>query len=248
MSAIRWRALARAVGFSVPLADYLRFYFIGMFFGLAVPSTIGADGTRSLYLGRSPPGRAAALSSVVFDRWVGLVALVAVGVLALLLGPSGELPAGLVTMLLVVGVTLVVGWLLAPRFASLLPEGRWRRLIREELAPFFRDAPLLARAVVLSLAVQGLQILAQKLLADALGLAVPLGFIAIYHPLVALAAAAPITVGGFGLREATYAYLLPHVGIATDDAVALGLLWWAIGAAGGLLGGALYLSRRDRGE
>ena len=55
-----------------------------------------------------------------------------------------------------------------------------------------------------------------------------------------LATAIPITIGGFGLREAAYAYLLPHAGIATDDAVALALLWWAVGALGGLCGGVLY--------
>ena len=88
--------------------------------------------------------------------------------------------------------------------------------------------------------VHGLQILAQKLLTDALGLSVPLEFVAIYHPLVVLAAAIPITIGGFGLREAAYAYLLPLAGIASQDAVALALLWWAIGAISGLAGGAVY--------
>ena len=30
-----------------------------------------------------------------------------------------------------------------------------------------------------------------------------------------------------------------------DDAVALGLLWWAIGALGGLLGGLVYMLRPE---
>jgi uncharacterized membrane protein YbhN (UPF0104 family) len=72
------------------------------------------------------------------------------------------------------------------------------------------------------------------------------GFVAIYHPLVALAAAVPLTVGGFGFREAAYAYLLPHAGVAPDDAIALGLLWWAVGALGGLLGGIVYGLGTDR--
>jgi len=245
VSALRWWALARGVGFSTPLRPCVRIYFVGMFFGLAVPSTLGADGARTLYLGREAPGQTRALSSVVFDRLVGLVSLVAVAVAALLLGPSGDLPAGLVTAVVTVGVVLVGAWLLAPPLARLLPDHtRLRRLIEDDLVPYFRDPRLLGAAVGLSLIVHALQIVTQKILTDALGLSVPLGFVAIYHPLVVLATAVPITIGGFGLREAAYAYLLPHAGIAPDDAVALALLWWAIGALGGLIGGVLYAGDR----
>lgn len=240
VSARRWWVLARNVGFSTSLLECTRIYFIGMFFGLAIPSTLGADGARTVYLGSNAPGRARALSSVVFDRLVGLVTLVAVAIAALLLGPSGDLPTGLVTVILTIGVVLVAGWLLAPPLARLLPESRVRRLIEEDLVPYFRDPRLLGAAIALSVVVHLLQIVMQKVLTEALGLSVPLGFVAIYHPLVVLATAVPITVGGFGLREAAYAYLLPHAGIAADDAVALALLWWATGALAGLLGGVVY--------
>ncbi len=244
-SALRWRILAHGIGFTTSAIECVRIYFIGMFFGLAVPSTLGADGARTLYLGRDEPGQARALSSVVFDRLIGLVTLVAVAVAALLLGPSGDLPQGLVTAIVAGGVALLAAWGLALPAARLLPEGgRIRRLLEEDLQPYFRDRRLLLRALLLSCIVHGIQILTQKVLTDALGLSVPLGFVAIYHPLVVLASAVPITIGGFGLREAAYAYLLPHVGIATDDAVALALLWWAIGALGGLGGGLLYATSR----
>ena len=247
VSAIRWQRIARAVGFATSRSQCLRFYLIGMFFGLVIPSTIGADGARALLLGRAPPGRARALSTVVFDRLVGLVTLFAVAVAALLLGPTGTLPPSLVGGVAAVGSALVLAWALAPRLARFLPpEARLRRLVDEDLAPYFRDGRLVAAAVALSLVVHGLQIAAQKLLTDAIGLHVSGSFVAVYHPLVALAAAVPLTVGGFGLREAAYAYLLPHAGIGADDAIALGLLWWAVGALGGLLGGVVYGLGGDR--
>lgn len=241
LSALRWRELAHGVGFRVGLARYARFYLVGMFFGLVVPSTIGSDAARTLYLGASPPGRAQALSSVVCDRVVGLIVLVGVAVAAMALGPSNGLPDGLEAMVIAVGAILVAGWLSLPAVVKLLPpEQRWRRLVEDELLPYFRDPRLLGVASLLSLVVHGLQIVSQQLLTRALRLDVPFGFVAIYHPLVSLAAAIPITIGGFGLREAAYAYLLPYEGIGPDDAIALGLLWWAVGAAGALLGGAVY--------
>lgn len=247
VSALRWQRIAAAVGFGTGKGAFVRFYWIGMFFGLAVPSTLGADGTRALLLGRGPPGRGVALSTVAFDRLVGLAMLFAVAVAALLLGPSESLPPTLVGGTAAVGSALVVAWALAPRLTRFLPAAsRPRRLLEEDLAPFFRDGRLLASASLLSIAVHALQIVAQKLMTDAIGVEVSWGFVAIYHPLVALAAAVPLTIGGFGFREAAYAYLLPHAGVAPDDAVALGLLWWAVGAMGGLLGGVVYALGGDR--
>ena len=245
VSALRWRGLASSVGFMRPLSSYVRVYFTSMFFGLSIPSTLGTDGARTLALGGHPPGRARALSTVVFDRALGLITLVAVAVAALLLGPGGDLPGALTVAILTLGTLLVLLWFLAPRLARRLPpERRLRTLIENDLAPFFANRRLLGTSILLSLTVHGVQILAQKCLIDALGLAVPLGFVAIFHPLVVLAAAVPITIGGFGLREAAYAYLLPLVGIAPDDAIALALLWWAVGAAWGLVGGLLLWGNR----
>ncbi len=240
VSAYRWRNLARGVGFRVRLGECFQYYAIGMFFGLVVPSTLGSDASRALYLGQRPPGRATAFSTVLFDRLIGLVMLAAVAAVALL-GPNADLPASLEVFVLAICLGLTAGWFAIPFVARLLPPGqRWRRLIEEDLLPFFRDHRLLGIAATLSLAVHALQIVSQKLLTDALGLHVPLGFVAMYHPLVALATAVPFTIGGFGLREAAYAALLPYGGVSPDDAIALGLLWWAVAALGGLGGGLVY--------
>ena len=213
----------------------------GMFFGIAIPSTLGTDGTRALYLGRTPPGATRALSTVVGDRVIGLVTLMTVAALALLFGPRGDLPPFLAIALGLLSAASLIGWILAPALANQLPEGnRLRELIRGDLLPLFRHPKLLAKAFSLSLLVHLLHIAGQKCLTDALGIEVSWGFIAIYHPLIVLATAIPITIGGFGLREATYALLLPFAGIPTDDAIVLSLLWWTVGALGGLIGGALY--------
>ena len=241
VSALRWKTLGDAVGFETSGLSYIRIYFIGMFFGIAIPSTLGTDGTRALYLGRIPPGATRALSTVVGDRVIGLVTLMTVAALALLFGPRGDLPPILALALGLLSGGSLLAWITAPALASLLPEGnRLRELIRGDLLPLFRHPKLLGKAFTLSILVHLLHIAGQKFLTDALSLDVSWGFIAIYHPLIVLATAIPITIGGFGLREATYALLLPFAGIPADDAIVLSLLWWAVGALGGLLGGAIY--------
>ena len=246
LSAARWMWLSRGVGFDLDFRRAAKLYFVGMFFGIVVPSTLGSDAYRALHLGRRPPGRAFALSTVIFDRLVGLVALVLVAIAAIRFGPSDPLPAKLVAGVNLIGVALVAGWFAAPLAVRLLPDGhRLRRFVEADLDPYFRDPRLLATALGTSILVHLLQVASQDLLVDSIHLGVPYGFVAIYHPLVSLAAAIPVTVGGFGLREAAYALLLPYAGIKPDDAVALGLLWWAIGALGGLLGGIVYVLRPE---
>src|SRR3954447_26141030 len=48
-SAYRWRLIGESVGLHAPFAEYVRFYFIGMFFMFFGPSTLGGDFARSLY-------------------------------------------------------------------------------------------------------------------------------------------------------------------------------------------------------
>src|SRR5262249_52533060 len=54
VSALRWRMLARPLGFDGSLGRYTSYYFIGMFFNLVLPTSVGGDVVRALYLdGRS---------------------------------------------------------------------------------------------------------------------------------------------------------------------------------------------------
>src|SRR2546426_385457 len=66
LSAYKWSLLGRSVGFACPIGEYARFYFIGMFFNLFGPSTIGGDGVRALYLADGHPA-GPAINSPVFD-------------------------------------------------------------------------------------------------------------------------------------------------------------------------------------
>src|SRR5262249_8660901 len=78
-SAWRWHLLARVVGLAGPLLDYLRYYFVGMFFNLVLPTSVGGDVVRVWYLARqegpAPPlGRGlAAFVSVLADRFNGVL-------------------------------------------------------------------------------------------------------------------------------------------------------------------------------
>src|SRR5262249_56931072 len=55
-SSWRWRMLAGVLGFGGSPARYAAYYFIGMFFNLLLPSSVGGDVVRAWYLARQGDG------------------------------------------------------------------------------------------------------------------------------------------------------------------------------------------------
>jgi uncharacterized membrane protein YbhN (UPF0104 family) len=245
LSAFRWSILARAVGLERRLVDYMRFYAIGMFFNLFGPSTLGGDAIRVMYLGRGRR-RMLAAGSVLFDRLSGLVMLVALAAVAQLVYHP-RLPRALAATVSSAGLMLLAGWIALPRLVRFLPpEHGIRRTVEAELAPFWRDGSLLASTAALSLVFHVSQVAVQYLLGLATGVTLPFWYCLVFHPLVAVATALPVSLGGFGVREGGYVLLLGRIGIAPSAAVALSLLWFAVTAVAGLLGGLVFVTYRRR--
>ena len=242
MSSYKWWLLGTSVGLDRPLADYTRFYFIGMFFNLFGPSTLGGDVVRALYLadGRQP---GLSFNSVVFDRASGLALLMAMGAVGLLVFPQYHFPWPLTAGVVVAGTVLVLGWWTCPRLVRLLPErNRIRRQVEDELAPFWRDRRMLLKISVVSIAFHLTQVTAQWVLARAAGAALPFSYCLIFHPMISVMTALPLSVGGFGVREGGYLYFLTRIDVDDSIAVTAGLLWFAVTAVAGLLGGALFVA------
>ena len=241
LSAYKWSLLGRSVGYLRPVAEYTRFYFIGMFFNLFGPSTIGGDVVRALYLadGHRP---SIAINSVVFDRVSGLVLLMALGAAALIAFPKYGLPWPLTASLVAGGLVLVFGWWMCPRLVRLLPAGNhFRRQVETELGPFWLDRALLVRVAVVSLAFHLIQVAVQYVLARAAGVALPFSYCLIFHPVISVMTALPLSVAGLGVREGGYLYFLTRIDVDDSIAVTFGLLWFAVTVLAGLVGGALFV-------
>lgn len=253
MSAFRWWLIGRSVGLDQPFTQYVRFYFIGMFFMFFGPSTLGGDVVRSLYLAEASGGRRArAFNSVVFDRLNGLVILVAIGAASFLLFPRYRMLAPEFALMFWVtvafGSALLLGWMLAPWLARrLLPaDHRIRRFIEVDLGPFWTDRGMLVAASTVSFFFHLVQIAAQWIVSRALGIEVPVSYIAVFHPLVSAVASIPISLSGIGLREGGYLYFLTKIGIDQPSAVAYGGLWFLVIVANSVVGGLVFLASGAR--
>ncbi|MGH7830094.1 MAG: lysylphosphatidylglycerol synthase transmembrane domain-containing protein, partial [Candidatus Binatia bacterium] len=126
VSCLRWQVLARPLDFKLSFIKLLSFYFIGMFFNLFAPSTVGGDIGRVFYLSRSgvenKQGGATtyALISVVADRAIGLAVLVWIGAVALALFPTYSLAPIIPVVTYLIALGFLLGWLSVPLIRRLL--------------------------------------------------------------------------------------------------------------------------------
>ena len=248
VSALRWRALAQWLGAPVSARDACRWYFQAIGLNALLPgAVVGGDFYRAVMLRRASHATATVLApgwSVVLDRVSGLWMLCAIGGLgaaacADVLAPWLRLPAGAFAALMLAGTLLWLalpwalpwllarsrgGWLAPLRAAAARPDWR-RQLVWQALA---------------SAAVQVLSALALAGGGLALGVALPAAVWAWAIAPVFLMAALPVSVGGWGTREAAAVAALAPFAVAAPAAVGVGVIYGVYGLAQGALGALAF--------
>jgi uncharacterized membrane protein YbhN (UPF0104 family) len=259
-STLRWQMLARPLGFQMPLGRFVAVYFIGMFFNLVLPTSVGGDVVRAWYLAgtgdAAPPTgrRLAAFVSVFVDRLNGLLVLLVIACVAAAVCPLA-LPARVtwsVWGLALAAVIGLVGIAVAPRLP--LPLGRFpglrdrlhngRDRLTTALGLYVRQPRLLLAASALSLVVQLANIVLVWLIGVALNLPVPLSYYFLVVPLVAILTLVPISLNGMGVREFAMIALLAPLGVAAGTALSLSFLWFATTVIVSLSGVVFYIAGR----
>ena len=251
VSALRWRALARWLGADVSVRDATRWYFQAIGLNALLPGAVlGGDLYRAVVLRRAGQATLASSWSVVLDRVSGLWMLCAIGGLgaalcADVLAPWLRLPAGAFAALMLAGTAL---WLATPwTLPALLRRWgvRWLAPLRAaaQRPDFNRQMGWQA------LASAAVQVLSAAALAGgglALGVQLPLAAWAFAIAPVFLMAALPVSVGGWGTREAAAVAALAPFGVAAPAAVGVGLIYGVYALAQGALGALAFgLPRRE---
>ncbi len=249
-SSVRWRLLARVQGFDGSPLRYIAYYFIGMFFNLALPTSVGGDVVRVWYLagqqgaGPTTGRRLAALVSVLAERVNGVVVLVLLACVSAVLSPIA-LRAWLVWTVVGISAVTVLGLAAVPILRQVsLPHLAHLRRLADGGWGYVRRPGVLVAATLLSVVVQIGNAGIGYLIGEALGLPVPPLYYGLIVPLVALVALVPISLNGMGLREATYVVLFAELGIGASEAVTFGLLLFAVSASVSLAGVGFYLLGR----
>ena len=256
VSIVRWTLLVRPLGFRTPFKDLVFYYLIGMFFNLFAPGTVGGDVSRVYYLARDDDRVQAegwsvttvrAAISVFMDRTIGMLVLIWLGAAGLLLFPGYAVPPALRSFTYLLALGLVLAGLLVPVFRRLLPADGHSFVVKLRLAlrSYRAHWRAVIQAILLSLVIHLIQAWMHVVMGRALGIDIPLSYCIIVYPLVGAFSALPISLSGIGLREGGYLFLLGIIGIPSEKGIAFGLLLFVIVAIDSLLGGILFLLRRN---
>jgi glycosyltransferase 2 family protein len=237
VGALRFKLLADPVS-RLPLFEHARQYFVGAYFSMFLPSSMGGDGVRVLLLkNRGFPAPAAA-SLVFTERALGAISLVLVAAAA---GAASTLPRELRILLGVAALGLVIGLLVASVLArQYSPKNElFRQAV--EAARSALDRERLAPSLTMSIAYQVSVVAVTVVVNHALGLGVPTTVVLALSPLVWFATLLPISVGGLGVREAAFVLVFAWGGVDRENALLLSLGTYAGLVVVGL-GGALWFT------
>ncbi len=252
LMAVRWILLLRPVTTApVPLAALLRVFFVSSFVGTFLPAGIGGDAARAYGVTRHDVAASAAVVSVAVDRALGVIGLLLVGFLSALAFDSA-VPAGVWWVLAIGGIASLLlaavvysdtAGAAATGSVALVPGERLPRAAGRILAALrsYRHHPGVLTAVLAgSVGVQILRTLQAWALGRSLGLDVPIGVYFVAIPMCVLVMQIPVTINGLGTGQAAFLWTFGPSGVARPDALALSLLFVALGLVGNLPGGLLY--------
>ncbi|MCW5200460.1 flippase-like domain-containing protein [Desulfobulbus sp. F4] len=111
ISSWKWQVLLRSKGIEVSLGRLVLFYFIGRFFNMFLPSSMGGDVVRVWELSRHSGEKYEAIASVLVERLSGMATLVFVSAAAVLLH-SYNLPLLSFGILFLAAMNLAIFWLI----------------------------------------------------------------------------------------------------------------------------------------
>jgi hypothetical protein len=258
-SAWRWGELLQAQGAAVPMRRLVRSYLVATFFNNFLPSNIGGDVIRIKDTVGPTGSRTLATTIVLLDRGIGLLGLVvvaALGATVLQQTAGATLPvwppalwlagaAGSAALAMLVLAPGGIKRILAPLKAI---HAEWVELRLDRLVEMFRcfrarPAALLncfLGAVVVQVILVGFYLA----VAVSLGIRVPAMHMAVLVPMSFVVQMLPVSMNGFGVREAAFVFYFKMLGLPIESALVFSLLGTATIMFFSLSGAAAYVTRR----
>jgi uncharacterized protein (TIRG00374 family) len=252
LMAWRWLALLRPVTpTTLRLGAIMRVFFVSSFVGTFLPASIGGDAVRAYGVMRHDVAGSAAVASVAMDRTLGVVSVLLLGLVSALAFPA-VVPDGVWVLLALGGAASIAAAAIifldpigdvVGRVAVRLPSARLRHVaqrVLEAVRAYRHHHGALAGVLAASVAVQALRVLQAWGLGRSLGIDASLAVYFVAIPICVLIMQVPVTVSGLGTGQAAFLWTLGPAGVARPEALALSILFIALGIVGNRPGGLLY--------
>jgi uncharacterized protein (TIRG00374 family) len=260
LMAYKWRMLLSGSDAALSIKVAVQAYYVGEFWSSFLPSSVGGDAARIVWLMRRVEAGPVIISSIVVERVLGalalaMVALVGVGLFTM--HSTSDVSAFLTVVLLLLLLTALalaamfseVAHRVAERLISKLPFNRLSHAVeRVRTAVFaFREKPgLLARFLALSVVEQAFPIFVTFMIVRGLSIDLSFVWIIIGVPIALIVARAPVSVHGWGVLEGAYAIIFSTAGVPVRDAVLISLTGRVLTLLSSLPGALWSLAAKER--
>lgn len=236
LSAVRWKITASRLGQQLSLKRAVSEYYLATFANLSLPGGMTGDAAR-VYRNRQTPVLSVAVHGVILERLAGQIALLVITIIGWLLWPilmNGAIPefgtrVVVTTVVLVMVIALCLRLLI--RFA---PDSITRAVL--EFGPalhaaWWSDRQWIVQSV-LSLSIVSSYMLVFLFSSYAVQVPLPTAAAITIVPLVLLSMVVPLSIGGWGIREAAAAVLWPLAGLSSEAGIATSIVYALVSLLG----------------
>ena len=250
---LRWHEITAECGAPLELGRAMRYNVIGTFFNQTLPSAIGGDAVRLWLVARAGAGWRAATYSIFVDRAVGLIALAILIVASLpwsyrlITDPQGRSALLLVDFAALAGGVgfLIIGSLKWPWLKN------WWGTHHIHACAVIANRVIFSRSrgpivVISSLLVHGLTVVLAWCVVQSIAAPVSFGQVFLLIPPVMLITLMPISIAGWGVREATMGLAFGFAGLAAGEGVNVSLLFGAVSFIVGAFGGLVWIFSAEK--
>lgn len=250
LHSLRWKLLLGCKKIEISVVKLLYFNFVGLFYSLFLPSSIGGDAVRMYQMSRYSQNTSEGVASVFMERGIGFFALICVAPIMVLFS-SRQIEASAlffpVILLLFCAVAtiyilfrlkgMIRRWCLAKDSKFLKKIGHYY----DVFDAYRNHKKTVLLTMVISLGMIFLGIFIKYMISQGLSLYVPLAYFVIYVPIIVLITMVPISIHGFGLREGACVYFFAKAGLSAPEALSISLISYVLALIFGIIGGMAYV-------
>jgi glycosyltransferase 2 family protein len=271
VNSAKWRFAIEPIHTNIPLKFLIKCSLIGHFFSLFLLGAGSGDLIRVYGLGRYAKNNALAITSVLFDRMIGLFSLFLIAAIALIFSRNLLPPLFEREILFTVYVTLtlfVLFWIIFFSKLPILKDEYIKKLsmIKSNIInkiekvlyqiglyrkSYGKSKKLFLKIIFFSLINHTLRIIAMYYLLGAIHFNVGVFYLAIIVPVANVLSIMPVSIQGIGINEGIYYFFLVKHGLTFSNVVSFTTLGYLIMVISGVIGAVLFVStgmEKERNE
>lgn len=254
--AYKWKLLLSVQGIQAPLKTLVSISLIGTFFNNFLPTSMGGDVVRAYEISKLTKQKVKSVSTIVLQRFTGLIAIIFFGVIGVIIGSDMEFIkniSGIIGIFTLAFIVLLAGIYSIEYFKKLnIIKSIFRFNIIEQIYDSINVYKFRKKESIIilfiSLIAEFIVIIYFYSISLSLHQEISIIYFFILIPIISIIEMLPISINGIGVREGAFLYFFTKIGVLDYIAVSMSLVYYIQKVGVSLTGGLIYALRRSEKE